>query len=59
MLAAGITPGPHKILTPIGAGGMCPTPDTHLGRGVAINFIPPELSAFAQRLNRVEQAGEA
>lgn len=58
MIAPSYRLGPYEIISRIGAGGMGEVwraRDTRIGRDVAIKFLPPELTANAERLRRFEQ----
>ena len=54
-LAAGAHLGPYEILSALGAGGMGEVyraRDTKLGRGVAVQTLPPSFADDAERVRR-------
>ena len=57
-LRRGARLGPYEVLGPLGAGGMGEVyraRDTRLGREVALEVLPDEVSSDPQRLARFQQ----
>ena len=51
--------GHYEILSPLGAGGMGEAyraSDSKLGRDVAINVVPSDVTRDAERLGRLQRA---